>query len=83
MPYSPEVIDELRLLARYNLNTSQEGIKVHSTAEQNLIEAAKRLHDKGLITQDDGGYLTMLGRTAAEHTQSLLQILDVKTKTPT
>lgn len=78
MPYTPDIIEELRLLARFNLDTSQEGIKVHSTAEAPVIEAAQRLHVKGLITQADGGYLTILGRTAAEHTQSVLQILDVK-----
>lgn len=77
MPYTPEIIEELRLLARFNLDTSQEGIKVHSTADERAIAAAQRLHQKGLITLEDGGYLTILGRTAAEHTQNLLQILDV------
>ena len=75
MPYSPEIIAELRILARYNLDTSQEGIKVHSSADPEVIDAAQRLHSKGLITQTDGGYLTSLGRTAAEHAQDLLQIL--------
>ena len=77
MPYTPEIIEELRLLSRFNLDTSQEGIKVHSTADAPVIAAAIRLQGKGLITQADGGYLTILGRTAAEHTQNLLQILDV------
>ena len=78
MPYTPEIIEELKLLARFNLDTSQEGIKVHSTADPAVISAAKRIHKKGLITLEDGGYLTILGRTAAEHTQNLLQILDVR-----
>lgn len=78
MPYTSEIIEELKLLARFNLDTNQEGIKVHSTAEPEVIAATERLYSKGLVTQSDGGYLTVLGRTAAEHTQDLLQILDVK-----
>lgn len=75
MPYKPQLIDELNILARYNLNTTQEGIKIHSSAEPNVIAAAARLFGKGLISQADGGYLTELGRTAAEHAQDLLMIL--------
>ena len=37
--------------------------------------AALRLHAKGLITQPDGGYLTRLGREAAERAQAMLGIL--------
>lgn len=40
-----------------------------------MITAAEKLHTKGLITQVDGGYLTDLGRKAAEHTQALNSIL--------
>jgi uncharacterized protein (TIGR02647 family) len=78
MHYTPDTIDELQVLLRFNLDTSQEGIKVHSTAHESVLQATKRLYKKGLTTQIDGGYLTSLGRTAAEHAQSLLQILDVK-----
>lgn len=55
----------------------QEGIKVHSSAEETVIAATRSLFDKGLISQADGGYLTDLGRTASEHAQDLLRILDV------
>lgn len=78
MPYTPEVIDELKILARFNLDTSQEGIKVHSSADLAVVAAAERLFSKGLTTQGDGGYLTSLGRTASEHAQDLLRILDVE-----
>lgn len=46
----------------------------HDASEQ-TVTAAARLHDKGLITQRDGGFLTSLGLDAAEHSQSLLTIL--------
>ncbi len=75
MPYSPEQIHELDVLIRYNLDSAFQGIKVHHTANPEIIEAVKRLHAKGLMTQVDGGYLTDLGRKAAEHAQTLLMLL--------
>ena len=75
MPFTPTIAEELNILARYNLDTTQEGVKVHSSAEPEVIAAAQRLFDKGLITQADGGYLTDLGRTAAGHAQDLLLIM--------
>lgn len=75
MPYSPEQMHELDVLIRYNLESTHQGIKVHRTANPEMIEAVKRLHQKGMITQVDGGYLTDLGRTAAEHAQTLLLML--------
>ncbi len=66
---------EINLLARFNLTTTQEGIKVHSNASPEVIAATERLFQKGLITQIDGGYLTELGRHAAEYAQKLLMII--------
>jgi uncharacterized protein (TIGR02647 family) len=75
MPYTPELIDELKILSRYNLANIDEGLKAHHTADPALVAAMRRLHDKGLVTRDDGGYLTDLGREAAEHAQAALTIL--------
>ena len=76
MPYSPEQMHELDVLIRYNnLDSTQQGIKVHRNANPEMIEAVKRLHQKGMITQVDGGYLTDMGRTAAQHAQTLLLML--------
>lgn len=75
MHLKPEIIEELKILSHYNLESLQEGIKVHDSATPENISAAKRLFDKGLISQDDGGYLTDLGIEAAEHTQAALTIL--------
>jgi len=75
MPYSPEQIHELDVLIRYNLDSAFQGIKVHKNANSEVIEAVKRLHAKGLITQVDGGYLTDLGKKAAEYAQTLLLML--------
>ncbi|KGE78726.1 TIGR02647 family protein [Halomonas sp. ND22Bw] len=73
--YTPELLDELKMLGLFNPNNHQEGIKVHSSAEPAMIEAAQRLHRKGLVTQDDGGYLTATGQEAAEHARDLLTLL--------
>jgi uncharacterized protein (TIGR02647 family) len=76
MPYTQDIVDEINILVRYNLNTTQEGIKVHKTAAPEIIAATKRLYDKGLVTQEDGGYLTSLGHEAAEQAQMVLNLLN-------
>jgi uncharacterized protein (TIGR02647 family) len=78
MAATPDLLDEIMLLGLYNLATTQEGLKVHKTAEPSAIAAARRLHEKGLITQADGGYLTSLGIDASEHAQALLTILGTR-----
>jgi len=78
MTIKQELIDEIEVLLHYNLNTTQEGIKVHHTARPELLNAAERLHNKGLTDQDDGGYLTDLGHEAAEHIQNALTLLTSK-----
>ncbi|WP_137886446.1 TIGR02647 family protein [Pseudomonas sp. 2FE] len=78
MSFTPELIAELEILALFNLANTLEGLKVHQNASPEAAAAAQRLHDKGLITQRDGGYLTSLGLDAAEHAQGLLTILAVE-----
>ena len=78
MSYTPELIEEINLLALYNISSTQEGIKVHKTAGAAAVAAAQRLYDKGLTTQADGGYLTNLGIEATEHARALLTILSSK-----
>jgi len=75
MPFNTDLTSELNLLSQFNLANEQDGIKVHHEASSEMIAAAEKLHTKGLITQKDGGYLTDLGRKAAEHTQALGLIL--------
>ena len=78
MRLNDEIVAEIRFLSLFNLSSVQEGVKVHHNAEPALIAAALRLFNKGIITQDDGGYLTDLGIEAAEHADHLLNILDAK-----
>lgn len=75
MSYNQELVDELNVLVLFDLLNHQEGIKVHQSAAPSAVAAAKRLYEKGLVTQKDGGYLTNLGLDAAEFAQTLLTIL--------
>ena len=75
MNYHAELVAELNLLNQFDLSTTQTGIKIHHDASPEVIAAAQRLFNKGLISQVDGGYLTDLGYQAAEHSQSLVSIL--------
>ena len=74
-PFSIELAQELNALLRFDTHDTQHGIKVHTTAAPELIAAMSRLHARGLITQDDGGYLTPLGREAGEHARTLIGLL--------
>lgn len=79
MPYTPELADELNALMRFDLATNQQGVKVHKSADAAVIAAMQRLHAKGLVTLADGGYLTSLGRNAAEHAQATFALLTAGT----
>ncbi len=76
MHFKPENLPELDVLMLFNLSTAQEGIKIHTSAEEITITAANSLYKKGFITQMDGGYLTSRGREAAKHTQALYVMLN-------
>ncbi|MFT6438131.1 MAG: hypothetical protein ACJAVI_006217 [Candidatus Azotimanducaceae bacterium] len=83
MHLDTDFLQEVELLTMFNLNTSQEGIKIHHEASPERISAGKRLFAKDLISQLDGGYLTPLGQQAAEHIQALVRLLDTKAAEPT
>jgi len=76
MSYSAENNAELDVLLLFNSASSLEGIKIHKMADPRLISAAQRLFEAGFITLIDGGYLTPLGREAAEHAHSLFAMLN-------
>jgi uncharacterized protein (TIGR02647 family) len=76
MQFTQENMDELNFLIRYNLSTTLEGIKVHTSAAPATIEATRRLFKKGLLTLEDGGYLTAIGHEAAEHAQALMGLMN-------
>ena len=74
-----ELRDEISLLLQFDMSSAQAGLKVHSkAASAESVAAAKRLFDKGLVDHVDGGYLTALGREAAEHLHAACRKLTVK-----
>jgi len=76
MPFTQDINDELNMLMRFNkMHSTQQGIKVHSDADAEVIAATQRLYEKGIISQDDGGYLTDLGLEAVELAEKLLNIM--------
>jgi uncharacterized protein (TIGR02647 family) len=75
MSWTPEIVAELEVLCLYNLDSTQEGIKVRSSAGAERVAAAQRLFEKGLISQEDGGYLTSLGLETAAHAHAVLTVL--------
>lgn len=73
-----EILAEMQVLQMFDASTNQMGLKVHSDASAEIIAATRRLYEKQLITQVDGGYLTPLGYETTVHLQQLLQILNSK-----
>ena len=76
MQYSNELLQEIKLLNQFNLESHASGIKIHThEAAEATISAAKRLYNKGLTDHVDGGYLTERGADAANHAQCLVKLL--------
>lgn len=75
MHFTSDLIAELDLLLEFDISSAQKGIKIHKTAKPEVIAAARRLYEKKLISQEDGGYLTTIGISSAEHAQALLSLL--------
>lgn len=76
MKLDKEFLEELAILSLFNEHTFEEGIKVHEhKASQQDLDATKRLFEKGIVTQVDGGYLTSLGKEAVDHLFDLAKML--------
>lgn len=73
--FAADTIAELELLARFDLTSLQTGLKIHHEAPVDVIGAAQRLFDKGMISQFDGGYLTDRGHEAAESLHRVLNTI--------
>ncbi|MEO1889424.1 MAG: TIGR02647 family protein [Cycloclasticus sp.] len=76
MKLDQDTFDELNVLLQFDLANTQQGIKIHNNAEPNIISAVERLFNKGFVDKLDGGYLTSMGRIAAEHAQALTNLIN-------
>ena len=73
--YSDTVFEEMKLLAKFPVKSQLEGLKIHNDANPGIINAAKSLFEKGLISQPDGGYLTDSGLETVDHLNHVLATL--------
>tara|TARA_R110002074_G_scaffold145034_1_gene293326 strand:+ start:192519 stop:192764 length:246 start_codon:yes stop_codon:yes gene_type:complete len=78
MKFNQDSINELNILLQYDLSNIEQGIKIHHDADPAIVAAAARLFKKNLINKMDGGYLTSIGITAAEHAQATAGLLNIK-----
>jgi uncharacterized protein (TIGR02647 family) len=69
MTFTPQMVTEFELLLKFPNKSLMQGLKVHKDAEPEVIAAAQRLFDKGIVTLPDGGYLTDLGYDLIDHAQ--------------
>ncbi len=75
MQFNKELTEELNLILKFPHKSLMQGLKIHNDADSEVIAAAQRLHEKGIITQPDGGYLTSLGHDLAEHAKVIQSAL--------
>lgn len=75
MPFNKDIIEEMNLLKQFPLESTQAGLKIHSDAAPEAIKAMKRLFSKGLVSQEDGGYLTNHGIEISEQVQNVVRVL--------
>lgn len=71
MQFNHDMYEELNLLLKFPTDSLMHGLKIHHDADPDVISAAQRLYDKGIIDQVDGGYLTDLGQDLINHAQML------------
>ena len=70
-----ELVEEIILLRRFGMG-GPVAMDVHDNPDPAVIAAAGRMHEKGLITDPEGGQLTDSGRQAVEHLDQLMNLLD-------
>ena len=71
----PAFWQDLRLLSLFDLTNLEQGLKLHRDSDAQLQSAANRLFQNGVITAEDGGYLTPFGVSLLEHLDHLLTAL--------
>jgi uncharacterized protein (TIGR02647 family) len=76
LSFTSNSIEELNLLLQFDSSTLDRGIKVHSNARQEVIDACRTMFERGLVSQADGGYLTDAGIEALTHAQMLAGLLN-------
>ena len=74
MHIDPELIEELSLLKRISQNPT-EHINISEAGDPAIVAAARRLIEKGVISDLEDGHLTDSGREAIENMNRLFSQL--------
>jgi len=74
MHIDPELIEELSLLKRISQNPTED-INLSEADDPTTVAAARRLVEKGIISDLEGGRLTDSGREAVENMNRLFNQL--------
>tara|TARA_R110002096_G_scaffold370918_2_gene564392 strand:- start:46 stop:291 length:246 start_codon:yes stop_codon:yes gene_type:complete len=74
MRLDSDIIEELGLLKRFSMG-GPLAMDLSDSPDEDIVAAAERMFEKGLITQADGGELTDAGREAIEHMDRLFNLL--------
>ena len=74
MHLDSELIDEITLLKRFSMG-GPVAMDLQDNTDPAMLAAAKRMFEKGLISEQDGGRLTESGDAAVEHLNGLLAYL--------
>ncbi len=75
MAFDSSHIEALNLLLLFDSASQDHGIKVHSDARPEVVAACRQLCERGLVTREDGGYLTDAGIEALGHAEVLAGLL--------
>ena len=75
MAFDSSHIEALNLLLLFDGASHEQGIKVHSSARPEVVAACRELCERGLVTRQDGGYLTDAGIEALGHVEVLAGLL--------
>jgi uncharacterized protein (TIGR02647 family) len=79
MQFNQALTEELNLILKFPSDSLLQGLKIHKDAGEESVAAMRRLFEKGIVTQEDGGYLTDLGHDLHGRIEVVAQALTSKT----
>jgi uncharacterized protein (TIGR02647 family) len=75
MQFNQALTEELNLILKFPSDSLLQGLKIHKDAGEASVAAMQRLFAKGIVTQEDGGYLTDLGHDLHARIEIVAQAL--------
>jgi len=75
MQFNHALTEELNLILKFPSDSLLQGLKIHKDAGDESLAAMQRLFEKGIVTKEDGGYLTDLGHDLHARIEVVAQAL--------